>query len=114
MYFIFDHYQILMIVIFTLTGSIVRDIFNTLSDTDNHVNLTRITVSAITSSVLMYSLTDNLLAMSAITNKTLVSIYFISGLVGFDILGKLTSVEGVVKFLNYMRDYFVKNDDKKQ
>lgn len=112
MYFISAHYQILMIVIFTFTGSIVRDIFNTLSGTDNHVKLTRIILSAITSSILMYSLTDNLLAMSAITNKTLVSIYFISGLAGFDILGKLTSVEGVVKFLNYIRDYFVKNDDK--
>lgn len=113
MYFIFAHYQILMIVVFTFTGSIVRDIFNTLLDKDNHVEINRIILSAITSSILMYSLTDNLLAMSAITNKTLVSIYFISGLIGFDILGKLTSVEGVVKFLDYIRDYFIKNDGKK-
>lgn len=105
-YFISAHYQTLVIVIFTLAGSIVRDIFNTLSGTDNHVKLTRILISAITSSILMYSLTDIL--SIKITDRILVSIYFISGLIGFEILTKLTSVEGVVNFLEYMKDYFVK------
>lgn len=106
LYFISAHYQTLVIVIFTFAGSIVRDIFNTLSGTDNHVKLTRILISAITSSILMYSLTDILLIK--ITDKILVSIYFISGLIGFEILTKLTSVEGVVNFFEYMKDYFIK------
>ena len=105
--FISAHYQILVIIVFCLTGSIIKDIYNTIIDKDSKVKLTRILVSSITACILSYSFTDPLIKMG-VTSKTLVTVYFISGLVGFNLLEKLTSVEGVGDFLNYIKEYFYK------
>lgn len=105
--FISAHYQILMIIIFSLIGSTIKDIFDTLSNRNYKVKLTKIIISAITSSILMYSFTDLFLKMG-FTSKMMVSIYFISGITGFNLLEKLNSLDGVTEFLNYIKDYFLK------
>lgn len=105
--FISAHYQILVIIVFCFTGSIIKDIYNTIIDKDSKVKLARIFVSSITACILSYSFTDPLIHLG-VSSKVLVSIYFVSGLVGFNLLEKLTSVEGVGDFLNYIKEYFVK------
>lgn len=105
--FISAHYQILIIIVFCLTGALVKDILNTIKDKNCEVDLTRIFVSSITACIISYSFTNSLIEMG-IPNELLVTIYFVCGLTGFNLLEKLSSFEGIADFLTYIKDYFCK------
>lgn len=102
------NYQTLVIIFFCLTGATVKDIYNSLKGIDGKVKLTRIFVSTITSSILMYSFTDILAVHLGLSSKVLISVYFFCGLSGFNALEKLSTIEGIMDFLKYIKDYFNK------
>lgn len=105
--FILSHYDILNIIIFCFIGAYVKDIYNTLVDKDSKVNLSRIFTSGITACIFCYSFTD-LFSKFGVDAKLMISLYFISGFAGFKLLEKLSTLEGVAEFLNYLKDYFIK------
>lgn len=105
--FILSNYDILIIIIFCFIGAILKDIYNTLTDKDYKVNLTRIFVSGITASILSYSFRDVFMNFG-VNDKLMISLYFISGMAGFNFLEKLSTIEGIGEFLNYLKDYFIK------
>lgn len=107
LHFILSHYDIFNIVIFCFTGAMTKDIYNTLTDKDSSVKVTRVLVSTITACILSYSFTD-LLYQIGVSNSLFITIYYLSGLAGFDLLEKLSSAKGIGDFLDYIKDYFLK------
>lgn len=103
-------YKTLSIIFFCLTGATVKDIYNTLKGIDNKVKLTRILVSAITSSILIYSFSDILFEMG-FSSKMITGISFLTGVSGFNALEKLSNLEGLINFLKYIKAYFDKDND---
>ena len=101
-------YSTLSIIFFCLTGATVKDIYNTLKGIDSKVKLTRILVSTITSSILIYSFSDILLEMG-FSSKMITGISFLSGVSGFNALEKLSNLEGLINFLKYIKAYFDKD-----
>ena len=79
-------------------GSIIKDMYNTLTGKDTKVKLIRILISTIVSCFVMFSSEDILLKY--MSTKVFMLISFISGLVGFEIASKLTSLDNVLKILS--------------
>lgn len=79
-------------------GSIIKDMYNTITGKDTKVKLIRIIISTIVSCFIMFSLEDILLQY--VSTKVFMLMTFISGLVGFETAGKLTSLDNVLKILS--------------
>lgn len=77
----------LLILILSLLGAIVKDTYNTLTEKDTKVKISRIFISTIVSSIILFSLSDFIL--SKITPKQFILPCFIGGMLGFEILGKI-------------------------
>lgn len=89
------------IVIFCLTGAIIKDTYNTLTEKDTKVKLTRIFISTIVSSIIILSLSDILL--SKLSWKLLILPCFIGGMVGFDLMEKIQTAEFWIKLFSSHR-----------
>lgn len=80
----------LFIFIFCLVGAIVKDTYNTFTEKDQTVKITRILISSITSSIILLSLSEFILAKMSM--KTFILPCFIGGMIGFEIVGKLNLI----------------------
>lgn len=80
----------LFIIIFCLIGSIVKDTYDTLIGKNTNVNISRVVISAMVSSILIFSISDYLIAK--ISWKVFILPCFIGGMVGFELLGRITKL----------------------
>ena len=81
----------LFIIVFCFIGAIVKDTYNTLIDKDEKVSIIRILISTIVSSIILFSLSDYILRR--ISYKLLTLFCFLGGMLGFEILGKISKLE---------------------
>ena len=93
----------LFIMIFCLIGSIVKDTYDTLINKNTNVNITRIMISTLVSSILLFSMSDYLI--NKISWKVFILPCFIGGMVGFELLGKINK-------LGFWLNVFSKKKDK--
>lgn len=80
----------LFIIIFCLIGSIVKDTYDTLIGKNTNVNMTRIVISALVSSIILFSISDYLI--NKISWRVFILPCFIGGMVGFELLGKINKI----------------------
>ena len=81
----------LFIIVFCFIGAIVKDTYNTLIDKDEKVSIIRILISTIVSSIILFSISDYILRR--ISYKLLTLFCFLGGMLGFEILGKISKLE---------------------
>lgn len=82
--FLLDYF---FIMIFCLIGAVTKDTYNTLTEKDMKVNLTRILISTTVSSLILFSMSD--IILSKISLKMFILPCFIGGMLGFDIMEKI-------------------------
>lgn len=92
----------LFIFIFCLLGAIVNDTYNTLTKKDYKVKMVRILLSALVSSIIIFSLSDYIL--KRISWKLLILPCFIGGMTGFNLMGQLTRISFWVKVIRKNKD----------
>lgn len=80
----------LFIMIFCLIGSIVKDTYDTLIGKNTNVNITRIMISTLVSSILLFSMSDYLI--NKISWKVFILPCFVGGMIGFELLGKINKL----------------------
>ena len=90
--------DLICIIVCCAIGSIIKDLYNTLTNKDSKVKITRIFLSTVVSCYLMFCLEDVLLQY--ISNKIFLLVCFISGLVGFELAGKLANFDFVLKIFS--------------
>lgn len=88
----------LLIFIFSLMGAIVKDVYNTETKVETDVKVSRILLSTIVSSVIIFGLSDWMIGR--MTWKTFALVSFIGGLIGFDSLSKLTNLNFWINLYN--------------
>lgn len=91
----------LFILIFSLLGAVVTDTYNTLTEKDTKVNISRILISTIVSSIIIFSFSDFFLAK--VNWKEFVFLCFIGGTVGFELFGKIRNLQFWIDFYNRFR-----------
>ena len=87
--------DLICIIVCCGIGSITKDLYNTLTDKDAKVKITRILLSTIVSCILMFCLED--IFLTYVSNKIFLLVCFISGLVGFELAGRLTKLDFILK-----------------
>lgn len=92
----------LFILIFCLIGSIVKDTYNTLTEKDEEVKISRILVSTLVSSIILFSLSD--IILSKISWKIFILPCFVGGMVGFEAMGKLTKLAFWINIIKDKKD----------
>lgn len=92
----------LFIMIFCLIGSIVKDTYDTLIGKNTNVNITRILISTLVSSILLFSMSDYLI--TKINWKVFILPCFIGGMVGFELLGKINKLAFWLNIYNKKKD----------
>lgn len=92
----------LFIMIFCLIGSIVKDTYDTLINKNTNVNITRIMISTLVSSILLFSMSDYLI--NKISWKVFILPCFIGGMVGFELLGKINKLAFWLNVFNKKKD----------
>lgn len=95
--FISGMMDFLFILVFCLVGSIVKDTYNILTDKDYKVQIQKILVSTIVSSIVIFSFSDYLL--EKMSWKLFILPCFIGGTVGFELIGKISNLRFWLKFL---------------
>jgi hypothetical protein len=84
-----------IIVALSLSGSYGKDYLRILrSPTPSRISISNILLSTITASICTYGLSD--IIVTNIGPKALLVISFIMGLIGFQLLEKLSTIEGVL------------------
>lgn len=106
----------LYITVFCLLGAIIKDSYNTIIEKEKQVKISRVLVSTVVSSIILFSLSDYLL--SRISYKILILLCFIGGMIGFESLSKITRLSFWLKVFKEKKDIVDKlvneaNDDKK-
>lgn len=92
----------LFIMIFCLIGSIVKDTYDTLIGKNTNVNITRILISTLVSSILLFSMSDYLI--TKISWKVFILPCFIGGMVGFELFGKINKLAFWLNIYNKKKD----------
>ena len=92
----------LFIMIFCLIGSIVKDTYDTLIGKNTNVNITRILISTLVSSILLFSMSDYLI--TKISWKVSILPCFIGGMVGFELFGKINKLAFWLNIYNKKKD----------
>ena len=90
--------DLICIIVCCGIGSVIKDLYNTLTNKDSKVKITRILLSTIVSCYLMFCFEDILLKY--VTDKIFLLVCFISGLVGFELAGKLANLDFVLKIFS--------------
>lgn len=85
------------ILIFCLIGSIVKDTYNTFTDKEYKVQVKKILISTLFSSIILFSLSDYIL--TKMSWKLFILPCFIGGSVGFESIGKISTLRFWLKFL---------------
>lgn len=108
-------FDFLFILLFCLLGAITKDTYETMVGKNYKVKVGRILVSTIVSSIIIFSFSDYL--MQHFTWKMIILPCFCGGMVGFQLLGKMTKLSFWSKFLKNHKEDILKelvddnNDD---
>lgn len=94
----------LFILAFSVLGAYIKDTYNTFTNKEEEIKVTRIIVSSIVSTVILFSLSDYIL--TKITYKLFILPCFIGGVIGFELFGKINNV-------NFWLDIIFNNLPKK-
>ena len=90
--------DLICIIVCCGLGSVIKDMYNTITNKDARVNVLRILISTVVSCFIVYCCEDVLLQYVPI--KVFMLICFIAGLVGFELTHKLTNLESVLKIFS--------------
>lgn len=85
-----DLMNFLFILTFSLLGAIIKDTYETFTDKESEVKVQRIMISSIVSCIILFSLSDYILAK--LTVKEFILPCFIGGVIGFEIFGKINKL----------------------
>lgn len=96
----------LFIFIFSLLGAIIKDTYNTFTSKDNKVKISRILISSVVSSVLLFSLSEYILVK--ISYKLFILPCFVGGMIGFEVLGKIKNLSFWINAYSNNRDVIKK------
>lgn len=92
----------LFILVFCLIGSIVKDTYNTIIEKNPRVDLTRILISTLVSSIILFSTSDYI---TKIMNwKMFVLPCFVGGMIGFELLGKINKLSFWLRMYKKKKD----------
>lgn len=83
------------IFIFCLVGAIIKDSYNTLTEKDAKIKVSRILISTLVSSILLFSLSDYLL--NIMNWKLFILPCFGGGMIGFELMGKISHLSFWIK-----------------
>jgi len=107
--------DLLFIMVFSLIGAIVKDVYNTLTNKELDVKISRIIISSIISSVILFSLSD--IILEQISLKLFILPCFIGGMIGFELMSKITKLEFWLKLYSKTDNNIItslnKEDNKK-
>lgn len=92
----------LFIIVFCLIGAIVKDTYDTIIEKNPKVDITRILISTLVSSIILFSLSDYLLQI--MNWKVFVLPCFIGGMIGFELLGKINKLSFWLKVYKKKKD----------
>lgn len=106
-------FDFLFILLFCLLGAIIKDSYETMVGKDYRVKVGRILVSTMVSSVIIFSLSDYLLKY--MNWKTMILPCFAGGMVGFELMGKITKLSFWLKVAKDKKDIIdeLVNDEHK-
>jgi len=85
----------LFIFVFSLLGAIIKDTYNTFTEKDTKVKISRILISTTVSSIILFSLSEFIL--SKISMKLFILPCFVGGMLGFEVLGKIKNLAFWIK-----------------
>lgn len=83
--------DLLFIMVFSLMGAIVKDVYNTLTNKDSSVKILRIIISTLISSIILFSLSD--IILEKISLKLFILPCFIGGMTGFELMSKIRNID---------------------
>ena len=92
----------LFIIVFCLIGAIVKDTYDTIIEKNPKVDITRILISTLVSSIILFSLSDYILQI--MNWKVFVLPCFIGGMIGFELLGKINKLSFWLKVYKKKKD----------
>lgn len=91
------------ILVFAILGAVCKDYYSIVTRKYRKVKIGRILVTAITGAIAMYGLSG--LKIFNGSPRLITMFSYISGLVGFELLGKLSNLKGVKEFIDYLWKY---------
>lgn len=98
-----DFVALLLIFLLSFFGSIGKDYLR-MFNMQKHMSLSRILLSTITSTVFIFALCDMIVEYCGV--KGLMCVSFISGLLGFELLQRISTIGGLIKFIgNILETY---------
>ena len=93
-----------IIFIFSITGAYVNDTYKALTGKESKVMVKRMVISAIVSSIILFSFSDAIL--SRISWKMFILPCFIGGMIGFELLGKISNLSFWKKVLKNINNIY--------
>ena len=93
-----------IIFIFSITGAYVNDTYKTLTGKESKVMVKRMVISAIVSSIILFSFSDAIL--SRISWKMFILPCFIGGMIGFELLGEISNLSFWKKVLKNINNVY--------
>ena len=89
-----------IIFIFSITGAYVNDTYKALTGKESKVMVKRMVISAIVSSIILFSFSDAIL--SRISWKMFILPCFIGGMIGFELLGKISNLSFLLIIIYFL------------
>ena len=105
----------LFVMIFCIIGAIVKDTYDTLTGKYIKIQVNRILISAIVSSIILFSLSD--IILRSITWRLFILPCFVGGMVGFEAMGKLSKMIFWIKLASKKKDIInqlIEEEEKKE
>ena len=90
--------DLICIIVCCGIGSVTKDLYDTITGKESKVKIARIFLSTVVSCYLMFCLED--IMLKYIADKIFLLVCFISGLVGFELAGKLSNLDVVLKIFS--------------
>lgn len=91
------------ILVFAILGAVCKDYYSIVTRKYRKVKIGRILVAAVTGAIVMYGLSG--LNIFNESPRLITMFSYISGLVGFELLSKLSNLKGVKEFIDYLMEY---------
>lgn len=88
----------LFILVFSFLGALIKDTYDTLTEKDTEVKVSRILISSFVSTIILFSLSDIILS-KLMSWKIFILPCFIGGVIGFEVFGKINKMSFWVECL---------------
>lgn len=81
-------------------GAFMKDLYETITNKEPKIKLGRILIGSIWTAFLFIFLGDSILKEYSI--NVIIFLTFLSGLIGFELFGKITTIAGLTKVINFI------------